>query len=209
MLWKLIVVATVLLELTGLFGSGAMAPALAQEATPVATASSTGVPAPLPRPRIFVASSVEGLPIAEALALNLQYDAQVTIWDEGVFSLSEGTLATLDEVADASDFAIVVLTADDMTTTRGRTSAVPRDNVIFELGFFMGRLGRERTFMVYSRDNSPALPSDLAGVTAATFAERDDDNLAAALGPATTQIKEAMQRAVAADETPEPLAPAA
>jgi predicted nucleotide-binding protein len=117
-------------------------------------------------------------------------------------------------VADQSDFAIVVLTADDMTTKRGQTYAVPRDNVIFELGFFMGRLGLERTYMVYSRDHSPTLPSDLAGITPATFAERADGNLAAAIGPATTQIMQAMQSVQTAEEEAAPeaeeqLAPAA
>jgi Predicted nucleotide-binding protein containing TIR-like domain len=70
----------------------------------------------------------------------------------------------------------------------------PRDNVIFELGFFMGSLGRERTFMVYCRDEKINLPSDLAGVTPATFAKRVDDNLQAALGPVCTLIKQAIKK---------------
>ena len=141
--------------------------------------------------------------IAEALALALQFTADVTIWDQGVFPLSEGTLAALDAVADQSDFAVVVLTADDLTTKRGQTHPVPRDNVLFELGFFMGRLGVERTYMVSSRDNPPHLPSDLAGITPATFAERADGNLAAAIGPAATQIRQAMLAAEAAMDAPE------
>jgi predicted nucleotide-binding protein len=156
---------------------------------------------------------VEGLPIAEAIALDLQFVADVTIWDEGVFPLSEGTLPALDAVADQSDFAIVVLTADDLTTKRGQTHAVPRDNVLFELGFFMGRLGVERTYMVISRDTPPTLPSDLAGITPATLTELADGNLAAAIGPASTQIRQAMQAMLAAeedmDEPEEPLEPAA
>ena len=124
----------------------------------------------------------------------------MTIWDQGVFPLSEGTLPALDAVADQSDFAVVVLTPDDVTTKRGQTYDVPRDNVLFELGFFMGRLGVERTYMVSSRVNSPTLPSDLAGITTATFAERTDGNLAAAVGPASTQIKLAMQAVTDAEE---------
>jgi predicted nucleotide-binding protein len=188
-------------------------PTHAQEATPVAAVSPTIAPVQAARPRIFIASSVEGLEIAEAIALALQFVADVTIWDQGVFPLSEATLPALNAVADQSDFAIVVLTADDMTTKRGQTYAVPRDNVLFELGFFMGRLGVERTYMVYSRDNPPTLPSDLAGITPATFAERADGNLAAAIGPAATQITQAMQAVLAAEpdvEAPQvPLDPAA
>jgi predicted nucleotide-binding protein len=116
-------------------------------------------------------------------------------------------------VADQSDFAVVVLTPDDVTTKRGQTYDVPRDNVLFELGFFMGRLGVERTYMVSSRVNSPTLPSDLDGITTATFAERADGNLDAAVGPASTQIKLAMQSVMDAEEDvnepEEPLEPAA
>jgi predicted nucleotide-binding protein len=213
MFWNQLVVATSLVVLIGMMGRVGSLPTRAQEATPVAQVSPTIAPVSTPRPRVFIASSVEGLPIAEAIALDLQFVADATIWDQGVFSLSEGTLPALDAVANQSDFAIVVLTADDMTTKRGRTNPVPRDNVLFELGFFMGRLGVERTYMVSSRDNPPTLPSDLAGITPATFAERADGNLAAAIGPATTQIRQAMQEVMAAeadrDEPQEPLQPAA
>ena len=123
------------------------------------------------------------------------------------------TLPDLDAVADQSDFAIVVRTADDLTTKRGQTHPVPRDNVLFELGFFMGRLGVERTYMVSNRDNPPTLPSDLAGITPATFTKRADGNLTAAVGPASTQIRQALQGVMtveaAVGESEEPLAPAA
>ena len=84
---------------------------------------------------------------------------------------------------------MLVVTPDDTATTRGATKNVARDNVIFELGLFMGGLGRERTFMVYDRSRPPDLPSDLAGVTAATFAPHASGNLDAAVGPAATAIE--------------------
>ena len=213
MRWKQIVVTTGFIVLIGMMAGVGSLPTRAQEATPVAAVSPTIAPVSSPRPRVFIASSVEGLPIAEAIAGDLQFVADVTIWDQGVFPLSEGTLPALDAVADQSDFAIVVLTADDLTTKRGQTYPVPRDNVLFEMGFFIGRLGVDRTYMVYSRDNPPTLPSVLAGITPATFAERADGNLTAAVGPAVMQIRQAMQTVLdaeaAAAQMEEPLAPAA
>jgi predicted nucleotide-binding protein len=184
------VLIAVLLE-SGLGNGSAPWPVSAQDATPGAFTSET----PSNRPRVFIASSVEGLPIASAIALDMQYAADVTIWNQGVFPLSASTLVALDAAADQSDFAVVVLTADDVTMKRGREYPTPRDNVLFELGFFMGRLGVERTFMVYSRDEPPSLPTDLAGVTAATYAERADNNIDAEVGPVSTQIMNAMRRA--------------
>lgn len=182
-------------------GSAAQAatPAAATDATPPAEPSAAEEAQARPeRPRVFIGSSVEGLGVAEAIAFDLQFFADVTLWDQGVFHLSQGTLAALQEAADNSDFAILVLTADDVTTRRGQTYVTARDNVVFELGFFMGHLGPERTFIVYSRDDSPTLPSDLAGITVATFAERADGNMDAAVGSAAIQIRDAMRAVMAA-----------
>jgi predicted nucleotide-binding protein len=90
------------------------------------------------------------------------------------------------------DCAILVLTPDDMIVKRGSATTAPRDNIVFEAGLFTGTLGRGRTFLVYDRTATISLPSDLAGVTAATYAERSDRNLHAALGPVCTRIKRAL-----------------
>jgi predicted nucleotide-binding protein len=57
------------------------------------------------------------------------------------------------------------MTADDMTVSRGLRKKTPRDNVVFELGLFMGAIGRDRTFIVSPRKNDLKLPTDLLGVT--------------------------------------------
>jgi hypothetical protein len=145
-----------------------------------------------PKPRVFIGSSREGLPIAEAIQTGLDYDAEVTIWSQGVFGLSTGTLESLVRASGDYDFAVLVLTPDDLTQKRDVSGNSPRDNVIFELGLFMGARGRERTFAVYCRDKELDLPSDLAGVTLADYGNRTDGNLQAALGPACTKIKNAI-----------------
>lgn len=146
------------------------------------------------RPSVFVGSSAEGLKIAKALQVLLDDACEVTIWSQGVFGLSQGTLESLVHALDQYDFAILVLTADDLVTSRETSSSAPRDNVLFELGLFMGGLGRERTFIVYDRTASLRLPSDLAGVSAATFEPHASGNLQSALGAAATQVEDQIVR---------------
>lgn len=70
------------------------------------------------------------------------------------------------------DFVVVLLTPDDIGAKAGSLELVTRarQNVIFELGFFLGRLGRERVVLLYK----PAveIPSDFHGVVYILY----DDN---------------------------------
>jgi hypothetical protein len=146
------------------------------------------------RPSVFVGSSTEGLKIAKTLQVLLDLGCEVTIWSQGVFGLSHGTLESLVHALDQFDFAVLVLTADDLVTSREASSAAPRDNVLFELGLFMGGLGRGRTFVVYDRTGGLKLPTDLAGVSAATFEPHASGNLQGSLGAAATLIEEQISR---------------
>jgi hypothetical protein len=146
------------------------------------------------RPSLFVGSSTEGLKIAKALQVLLDHACEVTIWSQGVFGLSQGTLESLVLALDEYDFAVLVLTADDLVTSREASSAAPRDNVLFEFGLFMGGLGRNRTFIVYDRTAGLKLPSHLAGVSPATFEPHASGNLQSALGAAATRVEEQVVR---------------
>lgn len=145
------------------------------------------------RPVVFIGSSSEGLPVTQALQLNLDRCAEVILWNQGVFGLSEGTLENLVDRLIDFDFAILVLTPDDLVSSRGTEGLSPRDNVVFELGLFMGALGRTRTFIVYDRTANIRLPSDLAGVTAATYQPPTAGSLQSALGACCTMIQSAIE----------------
>jgi hypothetical protein len=146
-------------------------------------------------PKLFVASSVEGLDIAHAIQANLEHDADVTVWEQGVFGLSEYPMESLLRAIDETDFGAFVFSADDVIRMRKSEYKVVRHNVIFELGLFIGRLGRERNFIVQPGDEKRLqLPSDLLGLTPGRFPHREDGNLEAALGPVCCKIREAMRR---------------
>ncbi|MGH9832565.1 MAG: TIR domain-containing protein, partial [Blastocatellia bacterium] len=70
---------------------------------------------------------------------------------------------------------------------RGESIPVARDNVLFELGLFLGALGRERTFIVCEK--SVVLPTDLAGITPATYEITEPASLVSDLGPVCTKLE--------------------
>jgi len=121
------------------------------------------------QPRLFIGSSQKNLRVAQLLASSLEEFADVDVWNEGVFGLGYGFLETLVKKLEDYDFAAFVLAPDDMTNSKDESKPAPRDNVLFESGLFMGVLGRDRVFLVYDPNVGLKIPSDLAGVTLATY----------------------------------------
>ena len=146
------------------------------------------------RPFVFIGSSSEGHEIAEVIQQNLDSKCEVQIWSQDAFDLGSGTLENLVKRIDDYDFAILVMTPDDKITTRDKKAWAPRDNVIFELGLFMGRISPLRTFIVHERDFPPKLPSDLNGITTARFSKPKSGNLRSSLGSVCTTIIAAINK---------------
>ena len=123
-----------------------------------------------PKPKIFIGSSVEGLSVAYAIQANLSHSADSVVWDQGVFALSETTIESLVNILDSCDFGIFVFSPDDVALIKGSQKKIIRDNVLFELGLFIGKLGRNRTFMV-APASSPKMriPTDLLGITLGSY----------------------------------------
>jgi len=76
----------------------------------------------------------------------------------------------IEKFTDYSDvgFAVVLLSPDDMGYPKSQSSkaAKPRarQNVVFELGFFIGKLGRNRVLPLYEEVNDFEMPSDYEGI---------------------------------------------
>lgn len=146
------------------------------------------------QPRIFIMCASETLSIAREVQSQLSHDYLVTVWTNGVFLASNYPLEDLERAVEESDFGVAIATADDVTESRGVASSVPRDNVIFELGWFMGRLGRQRTILLQPRGDGVKLPSDMKGITPVTYRTGDSKDLPSLLAPACSEIGNQVKR---------------
>jgi Predicted nucleotide-binding protein containing TIR-like domain len=144
------------------------------------------------RPKVFIGSATEGIEYARATRGLLNEDADITVWSELESGLSRTIIEHLVELAGSFDFAILILTPDDSIEFRGMAAETPRDNVIFELGLFMGTLGRERTILLAQETDDLKLPSDLEGLIRAKFRAAEDGNHPGVLGAACDRIRDHM-----------------
>lgn len=145
------------------------------------------------KPTIFIASSSESREVAAAVQANLSRDSFPTVWNQAVFLPTRTALTSLLNEATKSDFGVFIFGADDIVRSRGQQQGAVRDNVLFELGVFIGRLGRDRVFVVVSEQARRNLkePSDLLGMTPVTY-DAAHPNLDAALGPPCREILRAV-----------------
>lgn len=88
---------------------------------------------------------------------------------------------------ESTDFALFVFTPDDVLKLREKEWHAVRDNVLFELGLFLSKLGRHRCFFLLPRHlNDFRIPTDLTGITPLTYDP----------GRAKTEVKPALSAAV-------------
>jgi hypothetical protein len=146
------------------------------------------------KPRLFIGSSSEGVTIARRFAALLSDVADPVIWERAPeFEPMRSTLDGLLESVERYDYGLFVFSPDDEITSRGLKHKSARDNVILELGLFLGRLGRDRAFAVVSQgtdatENLKAI-SDLFGITLPRFSNEGGRAAADSIRAAASQIR--------------------
>ncbi len=85
----------------------------------------------------------------------------------------------VEKFADYTDvsFAVVLLSPDDFTYAKNDQPAKrklrPAQDVVFELGFFLGRLGKDHVLVFYREFENFEVPTDFEGVRFTAFDDRD------------------------------------
>ena len=140
------------------------------------------------QPIMFIGSSVKGLTIAGGIETNLEHDCTSHKWTN-TFESGYTALENLFNQLNTVDYATFVFKPDDILVLKNEEFLSVRDNVIFELGLFMGRLGRERVFIVKPfNDDKLRLPSDLIGIEILNYKEGVDFKISTSI--ASNSIRE-------------------
>lgn len=143
---------------------------------------------------IFIASSTEAIQYAEAVNIKLESIANIKQWDNA-FDLSTLTISSLINKTKECDFAVFIFYNDDELLMRNESYNSVRDNVLFELGLFIGSLGLERCFILIpkQKEKNFRIPTDLAAVTIATYDSENLDKLEA-MTTCSAKIKFAIEK---------------
>lgn len=148
--------------------------------------------------RIFIGSSSEELKLAKSAKTILERDFEVTIWndsvwDTSVFKINNNFLNDLLRASLQFDFGLLIGSTDDLVEYRGETVLQPRDNVLFELGLFIGRLGLSKCAFVV--DKELKVLSDISGISLARY---EKDNIPSFVN-AITQVSELFRNQIDSD----------
>jgi hypothetical protein len=121
--------------------------------------------------RVFIGSSTEAISIMEKIAVLLEdIDFVVKCWkDNESFILGKTISENLSNILNEVDAAIFIYAEDDKTWYKDRVVGSPRDNVLFEHGFFAGKLGLNKSIII--RYEEPKMPSDLESIIYAEYKE--------------------------------------
>jgi hypothetical protein len=146
--------------------------------------------AKLRKPRIFIGSSEESYNVVRALAVNLGKEFEVVAWTQ-IFRLGQSFIDDLLETTGNVDFATFIFSGDDLIALKKEKldCRVVRDNVVFEMGLFVGSIGKSRCFIVKPKDKNIIFPTDIVGITYTDYdEERSDENLVSALLASSDKI---------------------
>ena len=148
------------------------------------------------RTKTFVGSSTEGLTVAKAIEAQLSEVTDVLVWTEGVFLPGRTFVETLEKLIEEVDYAVLVASPDDLLVKHEIENFSMRDNVLLELGLFMAKLGRHRTYLITPKNQPIHIPTDLLGVKTVSYdlpSQAKPTAVMPALKEACLAIRRAMQ----------------
>ncbi|MDI1255663.1 MAG: nucleotide-binding protein [Flavobacterium sp.] len=144
--------------------------------------------------KIFIGSSTEALKIARKIKSGLKYDAHVDTWADGIFDEpGKVYIEILEDILNNYEYGIFVFNPDDNVFSRGKLVSIPRDNVIFEYGMFLGKHSRKKAFFIVPRGVDIKIMTDVLGITCLDY-DPTNPNIQSAVSDACDQIRDLIEK---------------
>jgi hypothetical protein len=127
---------------------------------------------PSPSPKCFVGYSGASKSIARELTDILSHQlpfVEVKDWSWD-FQVGRHLFAEIDASSRECQIAIFLLTKDDELIGATGEVPTPRDNIVFEVGFFSARIGMENTILIV--EEGTKVPTDLGGILYLSIPDR-------------------------------------
>ena len=129
------------------------------------------------KPTLFIASSSHTKKVAQVLSHELKHIFVSTVWSDS-FIVSVTNIDNLRRIIGQHDYGLCIFADDDTTHPRKDPSEEifsPRDNVVFEAGMLIAKLGLERCFIVVPDEikQRVKIPTDISGLVLCSYS-RDD-----------------------------------
>lgn len=96
------------------------------------------------------------------------------LWENGTFRINSNTLDSLMKSTLSCDFGLMIGTKDDEVRVGSEIKLQASENVIFELGLFMGRVGLTHSAFLVEKELK--LMSDVDGITVQFFDKSVDSD---------------------------------
>jgi hypothetical protein len=121
--------------------------------------------------KVFLGYCGQARATADALTLYLEHELKTTVVNYSMdFRPGNTILEQIETAAKECSCGVFLFTKDDELTAGTEAQAAPRDNVIFEAGYFIRAKGKERVLII--REDGAKMPADLGGVVYVSLKDR-------------------------------------
>ena len=131
--------------------------------------------------KVFLGYCSRAKPTADAVTLYIEHELGTKVLNYSLdFRPGNFILEQIENAANECTCGVFLFTKDD-EIVGAENQAAPRDNVIFEAGYFTRAKGKERVLII--REEGTKMPADLGGVVYISLKNRED------IAPIETQIR--------------------
>jgi len=135
---------------------------------------------------VFLGYSSQATAVANIIRTFLTEKMKLRIFDWHDFRTGDTIWDSIERAERLTSCGVFLFMADDKFGDRANGEFAPRDNVVYEAGYFAGAKGRPRSLII--REEGAKIPTDLGGILYLPLASRSD------ISPIESRLREHLER---------------